>query len=259
VKKKDVQISIIGSGNVATHLGKALYKKGYTILQVYSRSNENANLLAEQIEAEAISDIEKINPKADLFLLAINDSALPEIISKFPKVNGVVAHTAGSVPISVFENYFENYGVFYPLQTFSKHIKTKLKKVPFCIEANNSENEQFLSDIASSLSKNVKLIDSHQRETLHLAAVFVCNFSNYIYVIGDELLEKNNLDFELLKPLIKKTTKKLQSEKHPINLQTGPAIRGDDSTINKHINILKDKPSFQKLYLLFSKMISAKG
>jgi predicted short-subunit dehydrogenase-like oxidoreductase (DUF2520 family) len=157
--------------------------------------------------------------------------------------------------MDVFEKSgFNNYGIFYPLQTFSKTKAVNISEVPFCIEANTDKNEQLLVDLAKVLSNNVELINSEQRKKLHLAAVFACNFSNYMYTIADELLSNDNLDLNLLKPLIIETANKIK-DNSPKAMQTGPAKRNDKAVIEKQLQLLANNPAYKDIYQLITEQI----
>lgn len=223
------KIVLIGSGNVAHHLAQALYDAGHQIRQVISQNKTNAVALAKKVNADFATDLGKIQ-KADFAIVSITDDAIAEVVSKVQKMP--VAHTSGSVSV-------ENAGVFYPVQTFSKGVSLEIKEVPFCISAKDKSFEKMLIGVAESISSKVFQIEESQRKILHLAAVFACNFSNQMYAIAEQLLEKSDLDFEMLKPLIAETAHKIQSNT-PKNIQTGPAKRKDLQTINNHMELIDD-------------------
>ena len=249
-------ISFIGAGNVATHLAKALFDEGYLIDQVYSRNIDNALSLASEVQSIAVDNIQNINSTADLYILSVNDDGISSVLQQITDKHVFIAHTSGSIPIDIFkENGFSNYGIFYPLQTFSKTKQVNLLEVPFCIEANENENE--LVELANKLSNSVSLISSEQRKKLHLAAVFACNFTNYMYHIAEDICTQNDVNFNILKPLIKETAKQIATN-HPMDVQTGPAMRGDEEIINHHLDQLKDSPNYQEIYQLITKNIQKK-
>ncbi|MEE2700167.1 MAG: Rossmann-like and DUF2520 domain-containing protein [Bacteroidota bacterium] len=237
------KIILIGSGNVAHHLATALYDVGHQILQVISQSKKNAAALAQKVNADSETDLEKIK-KADFTIVAVNDDAIAEVVSKIH--NMPIAHTSGSVSI-------ENVGVLYPVQTLSKEVALNIKEVPFCVSSTDKVFEKVLLNVAKSISKKVVQIEQEQRKTLHLAAVFACNFPNHMYAIAEQLLAKSNLDFELLKPLITETANKITSNA-PKDVQTGPAKRKDLQTINNHVNLL-DNEDLKKIYKLITYQI----
>ncbi len=249
-------ISFIGAGNVATHLAKALFEEGYHIDQIYSRNIDNALMLADEVQSIAVDNIQNINSTADLYILSINDDGISSVLKHITNKNVFITHTSGSIHIDVFkDNGFTNYGIFYPLQTFSKTKQVNLLEVPFCIEAN--ENEVALVELANKLSNSVNLVSSEQRKKLHLAAVFACNFTNYMYHVAEDICTKNDVNFNILKPLIKETAQKIAIN-HPIDVQTGPAKRGDQEIINYHLDQLKDSPNYQEIYELITQNIQNK-
>jgi len=243
-------IALIGSGNVATHLGISLVNKGYTITQVWSKKLENAVILAKKLNSTATNYLKNIK-KADLFIVAVKDDSLESIIGQL-NVNNIV-HTSGSIGLEVFDNKFENYGVFYPLQTFNKDIILEFQTTPICIEANNEMFNNKLLDIGDNLSKKAIIMSSEQRKQLHIAAIFACNFTNHMFTIADTILTKSNIDFRLLLPIIKQTVIKINNNK-PLEVQTGPAKRLDKKIIQSHIDNLTDKKT-KEIYKLISESI----
>jgi predicted short-subunit dehydrogenase-like oxidoreductase (DUF2520 family) len=248
------EIVIIGSGNLATNLALALYESGKKIVCVYSRTLVNAKILAEQCESEFTNFLEEIPKTADLYIIAVNDSSIKEISDRLTNLNGIVVHTSGSIPLSVFSNKINNCGVFYPLMTFSKNKKISFKDIPICLEANSVRKLIALQKLANSISKNTLEISSEKRKTLHLAAVFACNFTNLNYSIADDLLQKSSISFDLLKPLIQETARRILSDK-PSELQTGPAIRENYEIIQEQVNLLNAMPEYQEVYNILSKLI----
>ena len=243
-------ITLIGAGNVATHLGRALFQKGYSINQVYSKSIDNAFLLASEFNAMPCDDLKFLTDESDVYLICINDDFISDIVNQLFFSNKLVAHTSGSVPLDILKK-FDKHGIFYPLQTFSKEKEIDFTNTPLCIEANNSDTEQILILLGESLSNNVQLISSEQREKIHLAAVFACNFSNYMYTISEAILSKNDIDFDILKPLIIETAKKIQNNTAS-SMQTGPAIRNDEAVIKKHIDLLENTKDYQDIYKIIT-------
>lgn len=245
---------IIGSGNVATHMASAFKEAGLDILGIYSRTFEKAQILAENIGVSAFKSIDKIPTHADAYLLAVSDSALHVLLKELPVLEGILMHTSGSVGIDIFPGLVKRSAVFYPLQTFSKAKKVDFSVIPILIESSDSDVLSSLQNLAEKISKTVKIIDSKQRKQLHLAAVFACNFSNFMYHISHELLKEHDLDFGLLMPLIGETVEKLNSLS-PAEAQTGPAIRHELKTLNEHLESLKDYPEYQHIYHLISAQI----
>lgn len=249
-----MRITLVGSGNVATHLGAAFKNAGHQMVQVWSRNLQNAALLAYHIKAEPIVDLSEISAETDLLVIAVKDDAVEEVASFITIKNVLVVHTCGSVDMQVLKKYFNNCGVFYPLQTFSKNRELDFRSVPLCLESIDKNSMDLLLDLARSVSNNVSIVDFNQRKILHLAAAFACNFSNYLYNISADLLQENQLDFELLRPLILETALKIQSFL-PQEVQTGPAVRGDEQTMQAHINLLQQHPDLQQIYRLLSQGI----
>ena len=208
---EDTPIVFIGAGNLATNLAKALYYKGFRIVQVYSRTEESARALAEQVEAGYTTDLQEISKEARLYIVSLKDVAFVELLPQITegKQDALLVHTAGSIPMSVWEKYAERYGVFYPMQTFSKQREVNFREIPFFVEAKRPEDVELLKAIAATLSDNVYEITSEQRKSLHLAAVFICNFTNHMYALAADLLEKYNLPFDVMLPLIDETARKV--------------------------------------------------
>ena len=249
-----MRITLIGSGNVATHLGAALKNAGHQISQVWSRNLQNAALLAYHLKAEPINALDHISNATDLIIIAVKDDAVDDIASFISIKNVLVVHTCGAVGINMLEKYFEKAGVFYPLQTFSKNRELNFREVPLCIESTDKNSTDLLLDVARSISNQVSIVNSAQRKVLHLAAAFACNFPNYLYAAADEILRRENLDFNLLKPLILETALKVQHIS-PKEAQTGPAARGDEQTMQAHLDLLQHDPDLQQLYVKLSQAI----
>lgn len=249
MEKSNNTITLIGAGNVATHLGKALVSQGVSVSHLWSRTEKNAAQLAQEINA-SVSTLEDL-PKNQLTLVCVSDDAVSEVLSRLdPSIP--VAYTSGSVGLMQLPQR-QNMGVFYPLQTFSAQSEVTMGEVPFLIEANNAAFEKFLVSLATKLSPHVHLIDSDQRKHLHHAAVWVNNFTNHIIYQAQQIAAKNKLDFALLQPLLRETIRKveLQSAKEA---QTGPARRNDQQTIARQLATLED--TSKELYALLTKSIT---
>jgi predicted short-subunit dehydrogenase-like oxidoreductase (DUF2520 family) len=247
-------VVIIGAGNVAWHLGKALQKKKINILQVAGRTIESTRELAGALKTNSTLDFKSINPDADLYIIAVSDDSIDETIKNLNLSEQLVVHTAGSIPLSVFEKQYINYGVFYPLQTLTKTRNIHFEDVPVCIEANTQENADKLLHLAGLISQKTLLIDSEKRATLHLAAVFACNFVNHMYSIADQIIKKQKIDFTLLHPLIIETSLKMLEMK-PTEAQTGPALRNNTRVMQKHLEMLKKYPEIEEIYHVLSNNI----
>ncbi|MDR0836048.1 MAG: DUF2520 domain-containing protein [Tannerella sp.] len=248
------KIVIIGAGNVAFHLSKALYEAGYEICQIYSRSKESASSLAAKYDCSATTNLEDIDNSADIYIFAVKDDVLAATIQQVKTNSGIWMHTAGSIPIGIFFGFAKNYGVMYPLQTLSKHCEIDFSKVPLLIEGNTPETENRITSFAATISENVSVISSEIRKYLHLAAVFACNFTNNMYHIAAQILGDQQIDWRLLLPLIEETAAKLHLMT-PTEAQTGPAIRNDTKTMENHLALLK-KSEIQDIYRILSKNIS---
>lgn len=249
-----MRISLIGAGNLATQLGIALSEKGHQIVQVWSRTSESAAILASKLKCPYTTEISSIISETDIFIVAISDTAIESVLSQRLWGNTMVVHTAGSTPMSILASYCENYGVFYPFQTFTIGKSVDFDQIPMCIEANTPQNLKVLNQLALSISQNIKLFDSSQRQQIHLAAVFACNFVNHFYTIGEELLREKGIDFKILQPLILETATKVVSQS-PESAQTGPASRNDTIVMNKHLAMLANHPDLKELYSLISERI----
>lgn len=249
-----MRIVCIGSGNLATNLTLAWKEAGILVEQVFSRTEANARALAERLGCAWTSSTGEIINDADLYLFSLKDSALEAVASKLPKNNGLWVHTAGSMPLSVFEPFTTRRGVIYPLQTFSKSRRVNLDNVPFFLEANLEEDKAILEQLTRAVSRDVRFLPSEKRRHLHLAAVFACNFVNHIYALADDILREEGIPFEVLLPLIDETAAKVH-RLTPREAQTGPAIRYDENVINKHLAMLDKMPELKALYETLSRSI----
>ena len=248
------KIVFIGSGNLATQLAVALAERQYPILQIYSRTENAAALLAEKVKCSYTINIGDLDKNADIYICALKDDVLPEVLSHASLENKLVIHTAGSLPMDVLSPFTSRYGVFYPLQTFSKNKRVDFSKIPVFVESNNDDDLQIIKSLAGSISGAVYEASSAQRQALHLAAVFACNFVNHFYAIAAGLVEKSDFPFHILLPLIVETAGKIQTIT-PREAQTGPAIRDDRKVIDKHLNLLETDKTTQQLYKLISEHI----
>ncbi len=249
-----MRIVFIGSGNVATHLATALKDTSNQISQIYSPTIENAKQLAELVDAEPIADIQLIDIDADLYIISVKDDAILEVIEQMPKTKGIWVHTSGSISIDLFSSKKpEGFGVFYPLQTFSKSRPVDFSEIPVFIEGDSSETLNILDKLATNITQKIYKLNSDKRRYLHLAAVFANNFSNHMFTLAAELLIKENIQFDVIKPLIKETAAKVMVL-NPEDAQTGPAIRFDKGVIQKHLDLISDA-TVKEIYLLLSKSI----
>lgn len=247
-------IVIIGAGNVGTHLAISLQKAGCNIMQVVGHREAAVKELVKKTGSDYTLVFEEVLKGQDLYLLALPDKVLTEVLPRLGLDNELLAHTSGSVPINVLSPFSENTAVFYPLQTFTSSRDVNFKEIPILIEANRIDNENSISDLAAKLSDRVLVTDSAKRQSLHMAAVFASNFSNHMYNVARILAESNEVDYSLLVPLIRETTAKA-IELGPQKSQTGPALRNDRQIIDKHLSMLGDKPQMQELYRLITQDI----
>lgn len=257
---EDTSIVFVGAGNLATNLAKALYKKGFRIAQIFSRTSESAKELADQVEAEYTTDLSDLYLYARLYIVALKDDALQELLPQIVsgKEEALWVHTAGSVPMDIWQGHVSRYGVFYPMQTFSKQRTVDFSSIPIFIESSSAADTEFLKEVASTLSGNVYEATSEQRKSLHLAAVFTCNFTNHMYALAAELLRKYDLPFDVMLPLIDETARKVH-EIAPKAAQTGPAMRYDEQVINGHLDMLQDEPDMREIYRMLSESIHRLG
>ena len=246
------KIVIIGGGNVAFHITKALLKAtAVSVIQVYNRSLKAIKHFEKKVSIT--DDINKL-VKADLYIICVSDDSIKEIANKIQTFDALIVHTSGSTSMNVLQNH-KRIGVFYPLQSFSKDRKINFKKIPICVESNTNDDLRVIHNLASTLSKNVHEINSTQRQQLHIAAVFVNNFTNHLYTIGTDICHENSIEPEILLPLIQETAKKI-NKLTPFKAQTGPARRGDNKVIKNHLEKLTS--NHREIYKLLSQSIANK-
>lgn len=249
-----IKITLIGSGNVAQHLIKAFTKSEETeIVQVFSRRKESLlNLVnTDQIVTE-FADLKE----SDLYIISVSDNAISEVSEQLPFKNKLIVHTSGTTSVDAL-NPRNRKGVFYPLQTFSKDKNVDFSIIPICLEATNETDYNILETAAKSISNVVFSISSEQRKALHVSAVFVNNFTNHLYQMGQKICEEHNVPFEILKPLIFETAEKIKTLT-PVDAQTGPAKRNDSITIEAHLNYLTDENQ-KNIYKLLTQSIQNNG
>ena len=249
-----ISITIIGSGNVAQHLIKAISKT--TTLEVSQVYVRNIDSVSHLIDSDKITnDISQLK-NADLYIISVSDDAISSVSKSLLFSDKLVAHTSGSVAMDELSDTNRK-GVFYPLQTLSKKKEVNFKEVPLCLEAENESDLKVLKEVANAISDKIFEVTSEQRKSLHVSAVFVSNFVNHLYKIGSDICTEHNVPFEILKPLILETAKKIQVME-PNEAQTGPAKRNDASTINKHLAILNDENQ-KEIYKILTKSIIDNG
>lgn len=252
-----VKVSFIGSGNLAWHLAPALDNAGFTVKEVYSRNPKHAEALTGRLyQAEVKSNLDFSTSDSTVFVIATSDDAIEEVATEIILPDeAFLLHTSGSQPLRVLEfAAIENIGSFYPLQTFSKNKRVDFKTVPIFLESNNEDTEKTMMTLANAISNQVRKIGSEERKALHVAAVFASNFANHMLTLSKEILQKNNLSFDLLKPLINETIIKSLTI-GPENAQTGPAMRSDLEILDNHLEFLQDDERLADLYKLISQHI----
>lgn len=249
-----MKIVFIGSGNLATNLAKALYRAGHEILQVYSRTAEHADMFADLFECSATTDIYNIRCDADIYIFSVKDSVLERLANCVAEnVQGkLFVHTAGSMPMDTLP--VERRGVLYPMQTFSKGREVDFSVIPTFIEAEKSDDLGLLQGLAESISNNVSILPSEDRKSLHVAAVFACNFANHCYALSEKVLARHGVPFSVMLPLIDETTRKIH-ELSPSQAQTGPAVRWDENVMLGHKQMLKEDDMMLEIYELMSRSI----
>lgn len=252
-----MKIVIIGSGNTATVLGRKIQASGHTILQVTGRNETTVTGLASELQCAPNVDPANIDRSADLYIIAIADKALPLLHEWLQLDKKMVVHTAAAVSKDVLRNLSRNYGVLYPLQTLRKE-QQYIPEIPFLVDGNTADDLALVQDFAGTLSSRVVVADDESRLRMHVAAVFASNFANHLYVLAEDFCRKEGMQFSLLLPLIGETARRLE-ELQPRASQTGPAIRNDVNTIERHLQILNDHTHLKKLYELMTGSIRSFG
>lgn len=244
-----VRVSIIGSGNVAQHLISAFQKaESVQLVQVMARTKEKVMHLLDT--SQIVTDFQQLQ-EVDLYIIAVTDEAIAEVSRQIPFHHKLVAHTSGSIAMKALSENNRK-AVFYPLQTFSKNKTVDFKMIPIALEGEHTEDYKIIEAVAKSISNQVFLIDSEQRRALHVAAVFVNNFTNHLYQISADICKEHQLSFEILKPLIEETTAKIMVLS-PSEAQTGPAKRKDQLTIDAHLSLLNENQ--KAIYTLLTQSI----
>ncbi|MGG9962670.1 Rossmann-like and DUF2520 domain-containing protein [Ferruginibacter sp. SUN106] len=242
-----MRIVIIGSGNVATVLGRLCKKNNHQVIQVMSRHKEHAKILADELGSSYTNYDGITDMTADIYIVAITDGVLFDLNKSFKLGNKLIVHTAGSVSKDVLQEISHNYGILYPFQSLRKEM-ISIPEIPLLVDGNTEEAATLIEDFAKTLSPIVKRTTDEERLKLHVAGVVVNNFTNHLYALAENFCDKEKLDFKLLLPLIQSTAQRI-SDISPKNLQTGPAIRNDVFTLDKHLRILATHPKLKYLYL----------
>jgi predicted short-subunit dehydrogenase-like oxidoreductase (DUF2520 family) len=247
-----IKTVIIGFGNVGFHLAKACKAAPeINLLQIYNRS-EVPQLLQNEFAVDFTTSFESLQ-EADVYLIAVKDDVVEKLANQIPFTDKIIAHTSGSLDLLATK---KQDAVFYPLQTFSKNKKLNYENIPFCLEAENAESYAVIEKMAKSISTKVYSISTPQRQQLHLSAVFVCNFVNHLYTIGEEICKNHQIPFEILSTLIEETAEKIKTLS-PVEAQTGPALRQDNKTLERHLKQL-EKTNYQELYQQLTNSIAKK-
>lgn len=248
-----ISLVLLGTGNLAKHLFNAFLRvEEIKVLQLIGRDEDRLDYFKDKVVTG--TDFTKI-VEADIYIIAVSDDAIASVATSLKDKKGLVVHTSGSIPLKSLGDLHKK-GVFYPLQTFSEGKTINFREVPICVEAEDKNDLELLKKMAGLISLEVHEITSDQRKSLHLAAVFVNNFTNFLFTIGHDICNEHHLPFSMLTPLIKETVNKLENLS-PVDSQTGPAKRNDVKTMESHLNQLKNK-NYQDIYSLFSKLIGEK-
>lgn len=254
--KKSINITLVGAGNAAWHIGHRIVDIGYRVIKIINRKNERADVLATELHSYVQNDFTVSNADSDFVIVAINDSFLPEVLHKLDSKDCIILHTSGSMGMDVFPGETSRYGVLYPFQTLTAGTAVDFPKIPLCIEGSDIATTSDIEMLAGNLSSVVRIIDSEQRRILHLAGVMGNNFTNHFMALAIDMLEKNNLDKNLLMPLLEETITKLRKT-NAFEAQTGPARRNNKEVIKMHLEILNEEPELKKLYSIVTDSIIA--
>jgi len=248
------RVSFVGAGRVAGALCREMHMAGLSIHQIVSETGASSRKLADSCKASWSQDL-TFTDATDIIIVAVPDHRLKTVLENIKcSMNSVIVHTAGSMGIDIFPEHMKHVGVLYPLQTFSNERKVVFKNLPFFIEASDNHSLILLKNIAEAIGGKVHFVDTEHRRLLHVASVFVCNFTNHMFSAGKEISSKAGFSFDVLEPLIKETVSKAL-ERGPENSQTGPAVRSDHNTIKKHLNLLSFSPDLQSIYREVTKSI----
>lgn len=261
-KLDEMTVSIIGSGNIAWHLVNIFEENGIRVAELFARKRKNAEYITGYLYDVVVkSDLDFRNSPSTFFIMAVTDDAIVQVAKDIllPE-KAILVHTSGAKGMiellaAMESNPTIKLGVFYPLMTFTRGVKVEFRNVPICIEAEDVATIKVLKDLGFILSKTVKEINSYQRSILHVAAVFACNFTNHLWALSKEIVDEEELDFEILKPLIKETFTKAMKSKHPAEVQTGPAVRDDIETIQKQRKLIQEDEDLLEVYNTLTKSI----
>ncbi len=250
-----MKIVLIGSGNVAWNIGKLCVQHNHEVVQIISRNASTASALAYELNTESSNYFSVINKEADIYIICVNDDAIPSIALELNGINKLVVHTSGALSADVLQACSSIYGVLYPLQSLVSNA-TKVPTIPFLVQGNNRTTTTLIETFALSLSNKVQVVTNEEKVNFHLSAVLVNNFTNHLYTLANNWCLKNKIDFSMLLPIIEQTATRIKTQT-PQALQTGPAIRGDKQTIAKHIELLQNEAYLTELYALLTKGIES--
>lgn len=259
---KNLNISFVGAGNIAHHLAKNFYQHDVVIDCILSRNIKNARALAAQTKSQSTDQWSELWPDSHVYFICVNDDNIQMVtqaLSDRLPAEAIVLHTSGNTSLNVLSIHFENSGVFYPLQSFRRESPVDFKEVPVLVTATNNYTSEAVIRLAGLLTENVVELSDDKRMRLHLPAVLVNNFVNYLYSTAYDFCLKKELPFEVLLPLLRRTAMMVNSEEDPWIFQTGPAVRQDEKTMEKHIEQLAQYPDYQELYMLLSKLIKERS
>lgn len=248
-----MNITIIGSGNVTTVLGRLFVNKGHIINEIAGRNKTMISQLATTLQATPCYNLQQLNTKSDVYMIAVKDDAVTAVATQLKIKQKIVLHTCGSISINVLKGTSEKYGVLYPLQSLRKELHYE-PVIPFLIDGNNDAAKNIIKQLASSVSNNIMQATDDVRLQYHLSAVIVSNFTNHLFALTKDYCDKQHINFKLLLPLIEETVNRMHHY-DPATMQTGPAARGDKQTIEKHLSLLKNEPALKNIYALMTESI----
>ncbi|TXB61708.1 Rossmann-like and DUF2520 domain-containing protein [Phaeodactylibacter luteus] len=251
-------IILIGAGRLGKHLGRALVQAGLPLCCLYNRSAAHAKEAGEALGVPYSSSLQQLPRDGALYLLAVSDNAIKTVaeqLARHVSPQAVLAHTSGSTPSNVLAGTTQRHGVFYPLQSFSHGITPDFQQIPICYWGNTPDTAQLLAAVGKRISTSVYPLDDRQRQVLHLAAVFINNFTNAMLQGSHEICQEGGLPSNLLQPLLRETLRKAAQAEAPKAVQTGPAARGDQPTIERHLNQLANHPELRNVYKAITQYI----